>query len=112
MQGVVRCWPLTLGTYASAGADHLACAMQVLTTTQLAQHIVRCWPFTPDPMALLELAAQQGSLHRSNSLPTEVVAGSVALDQGLQLIRYAEDLHLPHEMGRHIPFVQLHLELA
>lgn len=84
----------------------------VLTTTQLAQHIVRCWPFTPDPMALLELAAQQGSLHRSNSLPTEVVADSVALDQGLQLIRYAEDLHLPHEMGRHIPFVQLHLELA
>ena len=87
-------------------------AMQVLTTTQLAQHIVQCWPFTPDPMALLELAAQQGCLHRSNSLPTQPVDNGVALDQGLQLIRYAEDLHLPHEMGRHIPFVQLHLEMA
>ena len=86
--------------------------MQVLTTTQLAQLIVRCWPFTPDPMALLELAAQQGRLHRSNSLPTGAVEDGVALDQGLQLIRYAEDLHLPHEMGRHIPFVQLHLEMA
>eukprot|EP00891_Asterochloris_glomerata_P008615 jgi/Astpho2/8615/fgenesh1_pg.00126_%23_29_t len=75
----------------------------ILTIPQLAQAVVRSWPCSPDPMAMLELMAEQEGIQGPLAEP---VQDSVAIEQGIRLTRYAEELDAARDMGHHVPFLQ------
>ena len=107
-----NCWPRTpqpalpVSTLLSSACSTKQCLLlrlQILTVRQLAQAVVRSWPCSPDPMAMLELMAEQEGIQGP---PAEPVQDSVAIEHGIRLTRYAEELDAARDMGRHVPFLQ------
>ena len=82
---------------------YLLPCLQILTVRQLAQAVVRSWPCSPDPMAMLELMAEQEGIQGPLAEP---VQDSAAIEQGIRLTRYAEELDAARDMGHHVPFLQ------